>query len=63
MSRLAQADEARKAGDVARAEATYHEILSQSVGSNESGLREQETALIKLGELYRDQQSTPQSVP
>jgi 26S proteasome regulatory subunit N6 len=58
-SRLAAADEAKKQGDLAKAESTYHEILSKSVGSNESGLREQETALIKLGELYRDQQYVP----
>jgi 26S proteasome regulatory subunit N6 len=61
MSRLAEADEAKEAGDVAKAEAAYHEILSKSVGSNETGLREQETALIKLGELYRDQQYTPRN--
>jgi 26S proteasome regulatory subunit N6 len=59
MSRLAEADAAKEAGDVAKAEATYHEILSKSVGSNEAGLRQQETALIKLGELYRDQQYSP----
>jgi hypothetical protein len=58
MSRLAEADAAQKAGDLATAESTYHEILSKSVGSNETGLREQETALIRLGELYRDQQYT-----
>jgi len=55
-SRLAEADEAKKQGDVAKAESIYQGILSKSAGSNESGLREQETALLKLGELYRDQQ-------
>ena len=58
-NRLAEADEAKTAGDLARAESLYHEVLSTSVGSNETGLREQETALIKLGELYRDQQYIP----
>ena len=55
-SRLAEADQAKKHGDLAKAESIYHEILSKSAGSNESGLREQETALLKLGELHRDQQ-------
>ena len=40
-----------------RAEAIYKEILSAPVASeNPEELKNQETALVKLGELYRDQQ-------
>ena len=35
-------------------ESIYEEILSRQPGSNEAALREYETALIGLGELYRD---------
>jgi len=52
---LEQAAQAKKAGDIVREEQIYHDILSQSAGTNESALREQESALIQLGELYRDQ--------
>ena len=54
-SRLDEATEAKKIGDVVLAEQIYHEILSKSAGNNESALREQESALIHLGEVYRDQ--------
>ena len=54
-SRLDVASEAKKIGDVVLAEQIYHEILSTSAGNNESALREQESALIQLGEVYRDQ--------
>ena len=54
-SRLDVASEAKKKGDVVLAEQIYHEILSKSAGNNESALREQESALIQLGEVYRDQ--------
>ncbi|KAG6841165.1 hypothetical protein C0991_001293 [Blastosporella zonata] len=52
--------------DPARAEALYKQILADAStsddphkgnGGNEESLRDQETALIKLGELYRDQQN------
>lgn len=38
----------------AKAEAIYEEILSAGPGSSEPALREYETALMGLGELYRD---------
>lgn len=38
----------------AKAEAIYEEILSTGPGSSEAALREYETALMGLGELYRD---------
>lgn len=37
-----------------KAEAIYEEILSKGPGSGEAALREYETALMGLGELYRD---------
>ena len=54
-SRLQQAAEAKKKGDLLGQERIYHAILSKSAGTNESALREQELALVQLGELYRDQ--------
>lgn len=38
-----------------RAEALYKEILKKPAADNAEALRHQETALVKLGELYRDQ--------
>ena len=54
-TRLDEAAEAKKKGDVVLAEQIYHGILSKSAGNNESALREQESALIQLGKLYRDE--------
>jgi hypothetical protein len=54
-TRLDEAAEAKKKGDIVLAEQIYHGILSKSAGNNESALREQESALIQLGELYRDE--------
>ena len=39
----------------AKAEKLYKDILSKGPGSSEAALREYETALMGLGELYRDQ--------
>ena len=39
----------------AKAENLYKEILSKGPGSGEVALREYETALMGLGELYRDE--------
>lgn len=39
----------------AQAEAIYKEIISQGVGPTEAASRDYESALIALGELYRDQ--------
>ena len=45
-----------KATDPRKAEAIYHEILSKPLSiNNEVAIREYETALIALGELYRDE--------
>jgi 26S proteasome regulatory subunit N6 len=62
-SRLEEATEAKTKGDFIQAEQIYHDILSKSAGNNESALREQESALIQLGELYRDQKSVPPYPP
>ncbi|KZV71944.1 PCI-domain-containing protein [Peniophora sp. CONT] len=40
-----------------RAEALYKEILKEPASNNAEALRHQETALVKLGELYRDQKN------
>ncbi len=50
-------DEAQKTAktDPTKAEALYKDILSKGPASGEAALREYETALMGLGELYRDQ--------
>ena len=52
----AKIEEARKLAktDPLKAEAIYKEILSQKPGGSEAALREYETALMGLGETYRD---------
>ena len=40
-----------------RAEEIYKEILSGPASEQPDALRQQETALVKLGELYRDHKS------
>ena len=49
-------EEAQKVSktDPAKAEAVYKDILSKGPGSGEAALRQYETALMGLGELYRD---------
>lgn len=49
-------EDARKLGktDPLKAEAIYNEILSQKPGGSEAALREYESALMSLGESYRD---------
>ena len=39
----------------AKAEKIYQEVLQQNPGSNEAAIKHYETALVSLGELYRDQ--------
>ena len=39
----------------AKAEKIYQDVLSQDPGSNETAIKHYETALVLLGELYRDQ--------
>lgn len=41
-----------------KAEAIYNEILSQPPGTTDKAVREYESALLGLGELYRDHQRT-----
>ena len=52
----AKIEEARKIqkDDPSKAEAIYREILSKKPGGNEAALREYESALMGLGESYRD---------
>lgn len=59
-SNSAKIEEAQKLqkDDPPKAEAIYKEILSQKPGGNEAALREYETALMSLGELYRDTRKT-----
>ena len=53
--RILAADKAAKS-DPSRAESLYQEILSKTPSStNDAAVREYEAALVKLGELYRDQ--------
>lgn len=52
-TRIQEAQKLSKANPP-KAEAIYEEILSTGPGSSEAGLREYETALMGLGELYRD---------
>lgn len=53
---VAQADEAIKAGNTSEGERILKSILSNqtSSSSDDSLLKEQESALLRLGELYRD---------
>lgn len=48
--------EARKISktDPGKAETLYKEILSKDPGSSEAALKDYESALMALGELYRD---------
>lgn len=49
-------EEAKKLSkqDPSKAEALYKDVLSKSPGTNEAAMRDYETALVGLGELYRD---------
>lgn len=51
-------EEAKASNDAAKKEKVYKDILSQSPGSNDRAVRDFETALLSLGELYRDQKRT-----
>lgn len=52
----AKVEEAKKLSkqDPSKAEALYKDVLSKSPGTNEAAMRDYETALVGLGELYRD---------
>jgi 26S proteasome regulatory subunit N6 len=55
-ARLREAQEAASSKDVRKAETIYKEILSKPPSvTSDSAIREYETALISLGELYRDE--------
>ena len=56
----AKIEEAKKLGktDPLKAEAIYKEILSKKPGASEVALREYESALMGLGETYRDTRKT-----
>lgn len=56
----AEIEEAKKLGktDPLKAEAMYREILSKKPGASEAALREYESALMGLGESYRDTRKT-----
>jgi hypothetical protein len=47
-----------KKSDPAKAEEIYKEILTQPPSTNEASIKNLETALVSLGELYRDQKRT-----
>lgn len=51
-------EEAKKLSktDPSKAEAIYKEVLSKDPGNSDAALRDYETALMGLGELYRDNQ-------
>ncbi|KAK9389262.1 hypothetical protein V1515DRAFT_551654 [Lipomyces mesembrius] len=51
---LQEAQAAAKLDNLAKAEHLYKEVLSNSAGTNEKAIAEQETALYELGTLYRD---------
>lgn len=53
-SRVAEAQKLAKS-DPSKAEQIYQDVLSQNPGSNEAAIKNYETALVGLGELYRDQ--------
>jgi hypothetical protein len=56
-------EEARdlKKKDSSKAEGIYKDILSQGAGSTEASSRDYESALVGLGELYRDERK-PQEI-
>ncbi|OLL23976.1 putative 26S proteasome regulatory subunit rpn6 [Neolecta irregularis DAH-3] len=57
-SLIKDAQVAAENGDYARAEQLYKSILSQDAGTDDDLIRRQESALNKLGELYRNQKQT-----
>ena len=52
-SRIEEAQKLRKT-DPSKAEAIYNDILSKGPGSGEAAMRDYESALMGLGEIYRD---------
>ena len=58
-ARITEAKELSKSSP-SKAESIYNDILSKQPGSNEAALRDYESALLGLGELYRDNKKTEQ---
>jgi 26S proteasome regulatory subunit N6 len=52
--RIAEAQKLAKS-EPTQAEQLYKEVLAADPGSNETAIKNYETALVGLGELYRDQ--------
>ena len=52
-AKIADAKELSKKNP-SKAETIYKDVLSKAPGSNEQALRDYESALVGLGELYRD---------
>jgi 26S proteasome regulatory subunit N6 len=55
-ARIAEAKKLSKT-DATQSESIYQEILSKDPGNSDAALRDYETALMGLGELYRDNKS------
>jgi 26S proteasome regulatory subunit N6 len=55
--KIAEAEKIKKS-DPSKAEEIYKEILTQPPSTNEASIKNLETALVSLGELYRDQKRT-----
>lgn len=54
--RLREAQKAASSNDTSKAEQIYKEIISKPPSAtSDAAVKEYETALISLGELYRDQ--------
>ena len=55
--RIAEAQKLAKT-EPAKAEETFRDVLSKNPGSNDASIKNFETALVSLGELYRDHKKT-----
>lgn len=55
--RIAEAQKLAKTNP-SKAESIYKDVLSKGPGSGEAALKDYETALMGLGELYRDQKKS-----
>lgn len=62
-ARIQEAQQLAKT-DPRKAEAIYKDITAKAPGAtSDTATREYETALISLGELYRDEKSAPSKLP
>lgn len=55
--RIAEAQKLVKT-EPGKAESTFREVLSKNPGSNDAAIKNFESALVSLGELYRDHRKT-----